>query len=197
MRNLLCSSDMHFSHLNAATKFREFRSVEEHDEFLVERWNDKVGRNDRVIVFGDACMGTITESIKIIGRLNGRISLLPGNHDWTHPAHHGRQDAKASKIERMEALYAEAFDEILPLEFTLPGFFNGEDTTFCHFPPFGDHTAEERFGEFRPHDRGQRFLHGHVHDLWADNDNGRLINVGVDVRGFAPVAIDELLEQYG
>lgn len=34
-------------------------------------------------------------------------------------------------------------------------------------------------------------LHGHVHEKWARR--GNKINVGVDVRGFAPVTLEELL----
>lgn len=35
-------------------------------------------------------------------------------------------------------------------------------------------------------------LCGHVHEAWARRD--RIINVGVDVRNFRPVTLDELLQ---
>lgn len=193
-RNLFFTSDMHFGHVNAATKFRPFSSVEEHDEHLVERWNATVGPDDRVIVLGDACMGVITETMPILDRLHGERYLMPGNHDWPHPAHHGRIEAERrgqyGKVADRVALYEDAFANILPLQTDMHGF------TLCHFPPYGDHTAEERYSEFRPEDRGQRFLHGHVHDLWRDLEDGRLINVGVDVWDFAPVSIDTLEATY-
>ena len=199
MAELFFTSDMHFGHVNAATKFRGFDTVEEHDEFLVERWNATVGPRDRVIILGDACMGTITDTIRIIARLHGEKWLQPGNHDWLHPAHHGRVTAlakgKTQKVLDMEALYFEAFDEILKLHIVMSLGDLGM-VTVCHFPPYGDHTDEERYAEYRPEDRGQRFLHGHVHDLWADKEDGRLINVGVDVRNYAPVSTDELETLY-
>lgn len=194
MFELFFASDMHFGHVNAAIKFRGFATVEEHDETLVDRWNRMVGPTDRVIIPGDACMGTITDSIRLIHRLHGQKWLMPGNHDWHHPAHHGRVDAlakgKTQKVADMERLYAEAFDRILPLQMEVGNF------TVCHFPPYGDHTGEERYSEYRPKDRGQRFIHGHVHDEWADLEDGRLINVGVDVRDFAPISVDELEALY-
>jgi calcineurin-like phosphoesterase family protein len=47
---------------------------------------------------------------------------------------------------------------------------------------------------------GEVTLAGHVHDAWAElrrPDEARVINVGVDVRGFRPVALAELLGNRG
>ncbi len=43
-----------------------------------------------------------------------------------------------------------------------------------------------------PVDEGEWLLHGHVHEQWADN--GRMINVGVDVRGYRPISEAAILE---
>lgn len=43
---------------------------------------------------------------------------------------------------------------------------------------------------------GETTLAGHVHAAWTEDartDGTRIINVGVDVRGFAPVLVDEVL----
>jgi calcineurin-like phosphoesterase family protein len=194
MHELFFTSDLHIGHVNAATKFRGFATVEEHDETLIENWNSVVRPRDTVVLLGDAAMGTVTDSLLLFRRMHGRKWLMPGNHDWVHPAHHGRAEAlrkgRTAKVEEMERLYAETFEDILPLTLEMAGF------TLCHFPPYGDHTAEERFAEYRPTDTGQDFLHGHVHDMWKDRENGRLINVGVDVWDFRPVNIDTLEATY-
>jgi calcineurin-like phosphoesterase family protein len=189
------TSDLHLGHVNAAVNFRGFDSVEAHNETLIDNWNSVVGPTDTVAILGDVCMGTVAETIGLVSRLNGVLSLQPGNHDWPHPGHHGRMQAlakgKVEKVESMERLYAEAFARILPLTIDLP------DLTICHLPPTGDHGDEDRYPEFRPADRGQRVLHGHVHDMWRTAEDDRWINVGVDVHGFTPVAFDDLRQEFG
>lgn len=75
-------SDLHFHHKNIL-KFegdnRPFSSVEEMDEELVKRWNDKVTNRDKVFVLGDFAFGS---DISIAGRLNGNKILVMGNHDY-------------------------------------------------------------------------------------------------------------------
>jgi len=56
----------------------------------------------------------------------------------------------------------------------------------CHLPYQGDSGETERYANFRPVDEGMWLLHGHVHEKWRQQ--GRMVNVGVDVRGFTPVA---------
>lgn len=57
----------------------DFASVEEMDEAMVERWNATVGAGDKVYHLGDVCMSK--KSLKILSRLNGRKTLIAGNHD--------------------------------------------------------------------------------------------------------------------
>ncbi|MHB8287786.1 MAG: hypothetical protein ACYDEY_00835 [Acidimicrobiales bacterium] len=55
----------------------------------------------------------------------------------------------------------------------------------CHFPYQGDGGATERHRRFRPVDEGMWLLQGHVHEKWRQQ--GRMVNVGVDVWDFTPV----------
>lgn len=61
-----------------------------------------------------------------------------------------------------------------------------------HFPYYGDSHDQDRYGEFRPVDRGLWLVHGHVHEKWRQM--GRMINVGVDAWGGFPIAEERLLE---
>lgn len=76
-------SDLHFYHeaLLDHLDHRPFKSVEEMNEYMVERWNSKVKRSDEVFVLGDISQGNVENSIKILNRLNGKLSLMIGNHD--------------------------------------------------------------------------------------------------------------------
>lgn len=77
-------SDTHFSHDNIL-KFegvaRPFASIEEHDEELIKRWNDRVGPNDKILHLGDVCFKPATSMDRILPRLNGKKHLIMGNHD--------------------------------------------------------------------------------------------------------------------
>lgn len=79
-------SDTHFGHAKILTfkmedgsPVREFASVEEMDDVMVERWNAVVGENDKVYHLGDVAIGK--KDLKTLARLNGRKTLISGNHD--------------------------------------------------------------------------------------------------------------------
>lgn len=89
-------SDTHFGHKNIlkyeadkrrpdpATHFPEFASIQEHDEWLVARWNETVRATDTVWHLGDVCFGR--SNLGIVRRLNGVKHLVAGNHDH-YPVH--------------------------------------------------------------------------------------------------------------
>lgn len=72
-------SDTHFGHYNIIKYCnRPFKDVIHMNEALIENWNKKVAPDDYVIHAGDFCFG---DPSKYISRLNGRITLVIGNHD--------------------------------------------------------------------------------------------------------------------
>lgn len=92
--NIFVIADTHFGHRSlvegklldngtrqqmAGGRHTDFASVEEHDEAMVERWNSVVCPSDKVYHLGDVCMSK--KSLPIIGRLNGKKTLIAGNHD--------------------------------------------------------------------------------------------------------------------
>lgn len=190
---VLLSADLHLGHETAAIKFRGFPTVEAHNRYIIDAWRDRVREVDRVFLLGDAIMGTFAENVHLLGELTGDIVLVRGNHDRNHPAYQEKREHKRAEAQALYDMYVTTHPD---LQIDLQRDDGSRLATLCHFPPEGDHTDEDRYVEFRPTDEGQRILHGHVHDLWADRHNGRWINVGVDVRGMAPVGLDELQAQY-
>jgi calcineurin-like phosphoesterase family protein len=81
------TADTHFGHKGACTfaaangvgKMRPWDTIEEMDEALVQRWNETVKPEDRVYVLGDVVINR--RSLPTIARLNGRKTLVKGNHD--------------------------------------------------------------------------------------------------------------------
>lgn len=81
-------SDTHFGHANILTFKREdgsplrnFSSIEEHDEHLIDKWNSVVGPSDKVYHLGDLGFKSFSTLSAILSRLNGTKVLIRGNHD--------------------------------------------------------------------------------------------------------------------
>lgn len=83
MRDIFFTSDTHFGHDNIRSHCnRPFASVEEMDEAMIRRWNETVGVADIVYHLGDFAWRIQPHMAQIlVGRLNGDIHLVPGNHD--------------------------------------------------------------------------------------------------------------------
>jgi calcineurin-like phosphoesterase family protein len=82
-------SDTHFGHENIlkftnedGSRVRDFTSVEEMNETLVENWNNAVSETDTVYHLGDVYFGRGHE---VLSRLKGKKRLILGNHD--NPKH--------------------------------------------------------------------------------------------------------------
>lgn len=181
------TSDWHLSNVNIIRySKRPYADPQEMNEALMDNYQSVVGKNDTVLFLGDIAMGQIAESLPLIGKLNGRKLLIPGNHDRVHPCYFG--PSKVHKMERWVKEYSEYFT-ILPLT------VEDNEWIYCHFPyagEGGDHDDELRYPEYRPEDNGKTLICGHVHDLWRTN--GHQINVGVDVWDYTPVSYDQLKE---
>lgn len=79
-------SDPHFGHANILTFFdydgtrvRDFSSVEEMDETMVNNFNKVVHQNDVTYFIGDIVINK--KFLPIVKRLNGSKRLIKGNHD--------------------------------------------------------------------------------------------------------------------
>lgn len=79
-------SDNHFGHKNILnfskndmSRLRDFKDYEEMEYFMISKWNETVKPEDKVYHLGDFAMKK--DYIKVAGRLNGRKTLIAGNHD--------------------------------------------------------------------------------------------------------------------
>jgi calcineurin-like phosphoesterase family protein len=89
MPNLFLISDTHFGHANILT-FKNsdgtplrpgFQNIKEHDQFLIDTWNNTVKPKDTVYHLGDVGMSNFTHIKNIFDALNGEKVLIKGNHD--------------------------------------------------------------------------------------------------------------------
>ena len=156
------TADLHLGHVNIIQySNRPFSNVGEMNEAIVERWNETVGVNDRVLILGDVAMGRIDDTLKIAGRLNGFKVLLTGNHDRC-ASFLGKSTAEWTRRYLDEGGFTEIHQGTLRVD---PDASH-QNVLACHFPYSGDSTHELRYADQRPPDHGEWILHGHVHDAW-------------------------------
>lgn len=75
-------ADLHFGHENClALDNRPFKTIQDHDAFLIKQWNEKVNIDDDVYVIGDISWHNVTKTIDLLNNLNGNKHLVVGNHD--------------------------------------------------------------------------------------------------------------------
>lgn len=75
-------SDLHFGHKNCLSfDARPFKTVEEMDQAIIDRWNETVGFDDDAWILGDISWYNSTKTIELLKQLNGRLHLCRGNHD--------------------------------------------------------------------------------------------------------------------
>jgi len=80
---LFFTADQHFGHDRIIELAgRPFSSVDEMDEEIIRRHNERISRSDDVYFVGDFSHKGSREYIqKVFSRLNGRKHLIIGNHD--------------------------------------------------------------------------------------------------------------------
>lgn len=164
-------------------------NVDAMNEALIDRWNDAVAPEDEVFINGDLVMGKISETLPLVGLLNGKKKLGIGNHDRPF----GTFGSDVPKKQREWARWSKAYEDV-GLEL-VDGWFDmeigGYTVRVCHFPYEGDSQDKDRYVEERPPNNGLVLICGHVHDAWRVKD--RMINVGVDVWDYRPVPESELI----
>jgi calcineurin-like phosphoesterase family protein len=182
------TSDHHFWHKNIITYCnRPYKSIEEMNKALIDRWNERIKPEDTVYYLGDFSM-SMRGLDQIVSGLTGKKILVPGNHDACHPANKRR----AVSFREYRDL---GFERVI-LETTIDLNLRGKDVKvkLCHLPyePDQHEKADRRYLEMRPKDEGQLLLHGHVHCAWRVVPEKRMINVGVDVHDYYPISVADI-----
>lgn len=87
--NIWFTADLHIHHKNIIKHCSErgeiggfsVDDVEAHDKWLVEKWNNTVGKKDIVYIIGDFIMSSRDAAVRTLNHLNGDKHLILGNHD--------------------------------------------------------------------------------------------------------------------
>lgn len=166
------TSDNHFGHRNIIGYCdRPFKSVEEMDEAMIQRWNQNVGDESTVLVVGDFSFYDFETTKRIVQRLKGRKTLIRGNHDKSHS---DKWFLKAG------------FDAVIEHMMLMLSIDPRNQAEVQHHPVYNT-----KYG-------AGILFHGHAHNYCKAKhyvtNNQVLLNVGVDCWNFAPVHLDILVD---
>lgn len=182
-RPIYLTSDTHFGHKKMA-ELRGFGTdVEEHDEWVIDSWNDVVGDSvKRPLIFhlGDFAFANQERIHSLLSKLWGDIYFIPGNHDKVN------NFKGLAGLELMSSLEEISYENQ-----------NGEKMriTLCHFPLAAWNHSDHGSYHFHGH------LHGNTEHHWCApyEGAGTRIDIGVDCSkrlGFerlSPVPLEEVL----
>jgi calcineurin-like phosphoesterase family protein len=167
--NVWFTSDNHFGHKNIIEfSKRPFKSVEEMNEVMIERWNEKIGEEDVVYHLGDIALMPPAKLKPLLARLNGKICLLTGNHESSALA-------CADRFEWIKPYYELTLDD--------PGASRGKRLiVLLHYA----------MRVWNASHYGAWHLYGHSHGALPDDEKSLSFDVGVDCHNFYPLSYEEV-----
>jgi calcineurin-like phosphoesterase family protein len=129
---------------------RKYSDIDEMNEALIRNWNETVPEGATVIHHGDFAFASKAKIKEYRERLNGRIILILGNHDYYSEVvgAFGEDNIFDSKIYRVGSQLIHS----------------------CHFPMASWSDAED----------GSWQLHGHYHGHKVDDTMYKRMDVGID-----------------
>lgn len=157
-------SDLHFGHKNIATKFRNFETIYQHDDYIIESINSIVDKKDKLFILGDITMGSIKNIYKL-GLLNGYKHVVLGNHDIKN------------KDYIIQMLNFAKVSGTIPYKIR-----EGFEVLLSHYPLHPLVLSQEGY---------KMNIHGHIHNVYSINDK-RYLNVSAEVLNYKPININNI-----
>lgn len=171
------TADHHFGHANIIEySNRPFRSVQEMDMILIQKWNEVVDDKDLVYYVGDFTLQDYSFARDIFAQLRGTIYFIPGSHDgrWLKPY---QTDGYPFYTKSQGPV------KLLPPLHTLKYAGLNPEIVLCHYA-------------MRSWDRshyGTWHLFGHHHGHLAPY--GLSFDIGVDCWDYYPVSLGQVSEK--
>jgi calcineurin-like phosphoesterase family protein len=178
------TSDTHFGHKNIVRgttnwrtqdgevpidSTRDFQTIEQMNERLVDGINHFVGQDDTLIMLGDVSFGGFENIGIFLNRIICKnIHLILGNHD--HHIENNRGDIQG---------------KFLSVQHYLEVKIEGQEFVLCHYP----------LQSWNGLNKGVIHLHGHVHlPEHRKFGNGKRLDVGIDGNGMNPYSISDIIK---
>ena len=158
------TADHHFWHYRIIEyENRPFKCIDAMNNSMVGEWNDHISEDDIVFHLGDVSFGLVDDTIKLCQKLKGKKVLIRGNHDY-HRTH--------TFWKRAGFLYV-----------TDDPIYLGE-IVLSH-EPLGLRLLPENGINVHGHIHSKHYVEIRWHPYYR--------NVGVDVTGFKPVKLIDII----
>lgn len=172
-------SDMHLGHKcehweTPLWRNRGFNSVEEHDETLIKRWNDKLNEDSEIFHLGDIMFGSNGEERleEVLNRLTFKtLYLFPGNHSA------GYKQLLSKSTEENGVRHLDFNNKRV---YFVPNYLEmivcGQSIVASHYP----------LASWNGQAKGSFMLHGHCHQNLYRSEIGstlykcKIVDVGVE-----------------
>jgi calcineurin-like phosphoesterase family protein len=170
--NYFFTSDTHLSHHRIiGYSNRPFKTVEQMDKAIIERWNTVIRPEDQIYHLGDVAFEKDEKKLRhLLSQLNGHKHLVWGNHD--------KELHKGQKWKQFFESASDIKHLYVPLD-------DGSEQLFvlCHYA----------MRIWNKSHYGAIHLYGHSHGTLPDDPTARSCDVGVDCWNFTPVSVPEIL----
>jgi len=155
INNLFFTADTHFGHSNLRTKLRtQFQGDAEMDEEIINNWNNETNSKSLIFHLGDFSFSNRKRTLNILKKLNGKICLIRGNHDF-----------------KLSSELLESFEFVKDYyELRIRNNKEYYHIILSHYP----------FLEWNHSHFGSWSLHGHCHGKIKHHENTFSYDVGVD-----------------
>lgn len=174
------TADQHFGHSKIIDYVhRPFSSVEEMDEVMAQRWNERVKPEDVVYHLGDFTLSNFKAFEYYLSKLNGTVFIVPGGHDyrWLNSYKKNGSDEKFTVLSSLIMINV-----------------RGVEIVLCHYPLLS--WERGHYGVYHCHGHS----HGNIGCIGRGMEGagvrpGYRIDVGVDCNNFYPVSITDIINR--
>lgn len=161
---IFATGNQQFGRKGAIKKFnREFSSVADMNDAMINAWNSVVSDNDHVYVLGNFAWDPIT-SDEVLGKLNGYIHLVKGEYDTA-----------TESIADLHETYLNVCEADIIID-------NERNMCLSYWP----------LGEWPKKSKGYKMVTSFIGNKWKSNHKENIINVNCDRWSFKPVELDNV-----
>mgnify|MGYP001178130047 CR=1 FL=1 len=171
MNNIFFTSDLHWDHNKIVDICSRPVEVKDHNDWLIEIWNNTVSKKDIVYILGDVSMASKENTErKFLSKLNGTKHLILGNHD-----NNLRSSTYFESISQIKTFNSNIVD--------IDGIPMNIHIELCHYPMMSWNRSVH----------GSFHCFGHVHGRLEGR--GLSIDVGLDAQKYIIPSLEEVLDQ--
>lgn len=170
MGNIFFTSDQHFGDKSILSK-RSFSTIQDMDDMMIKKWNLKIDSADEVYHLGDFADNNPEYLNKILDRLNGKIFLIKGNHDYY-------TESSQSRFE-----WVKDYHELIVNDKDNP--LGTQLLVLFHYPML----------YWKGMGMGTYHLYGHMHGELKNHPKPNSMDIGVDCQDYYPLSYLEVKQR--